>query len=309
MKLKKVLTAALAVATCFALSGCTNNQAKGTRFVTSCYPVYIIALNLTQGIDGVEVCNMSESQTGCLHDYQLQPEDMKNIEKSSAFIINGAGMENFLNKLVYDFPKVKIIDSSIDISLLTSTHCHDEHCHDEHCHDEHCHDEPNAHIWTSPENYIAQIKNITRGLQIIDEKNKEKYSENAERYIAKIQELQQEIKLESVHFKNKNIITLHDSFPYFAKEFGLNIVGVIGSDSHGEVTTKELAETINHAKEHKVNAIFTEPQYPSESTKTVADEINAKIYTLDSGATGEKEPDAYLKAMRANLATLKQALK
>ena len=49
--------------------------------VTSFYPMYIMALNVTDGVEGVKVDNMAGQQTGCLHDYQLQTKDMKNLEK------------------------------------------------------------------------------------------------------------------------------------------------------------------------------------------------------------------------------------
>ena len=99
-------------------SGCKKENNGKKKFVTSCYPVYIMALNLTDGVDDVEILKMSESHTGCLHDFQLQSEDLKRIEKSSAFIINGAGMESFLDKVVKELPNVKIIDASNGIEFI-----------------------------------------------------------------------------------------------------------------------------------------------------------------------------------------------
>lgn len=82
------------------------------QIVTSFYPMYIIALNVTQGIEGVEVSNMAGQQTGCLHDYQLQNKDMKNLETADAFIINGAGMESFLDKVLQQLPSLPVINAS-----------------------------------------------------------------------------------------------------------------------------------------------------------------------------------------------------
>ena len=86
--------------------------------VTSFYPVYIMALNITEGIDGVSVDNMAGQQTGCLHDYQLQNRDMQNLETADAFVINGAGMESFLSKVLEQLPELPVVDSSEGISLL-----------------------------------------------------------------------------------------------------------------------------------------------------------------------------------------------
>ena len=66
--------------------------AVAETIVTSFYPIYIFALNLTEGIEGVEVRNLTAPDTGCLHDYQLQTGDMKKLAAADAFLINGAGM-------------------------------------------------------------------------------------------------------------------------------------------------------------------------------------------------------------------------
>ena len=69
-------------------AGCGTQQGghdKKFRIVTSFYPMYIDAINITKGVDGVEVINMTKPQTGCLHDYQLTTEDMKTLEKADAF--------------------------------------------------------------------------------------------------------------------------------------------------------------------------------------------------------------------------------
>ena len=66
------------------------------RVVTSFYPMYVAAMNVTGGCKSVILENLSEPQTGCLHDYQLTPEDMVLLSKADVFIINGGGIENFL---------------------------------------------------------------------------------------------------------------------------------------------------------------------------------------------------------------------
>ena len=99
--LKRILIAMLLVLLALGAAGCGTQQQGGHdkkfRIVTSFYPMYIDAINITKGVDGVEVVNMTKPQTGCLHDYQLTTEDMKTLEKADAFIVNGAGMESFLD--------------------------------------------------------------------------------------------------------------------------------------------------------------------------------------------------------------------
>mgnify|MGYP002472180212 CR=1 FL=1 len=69
------------------MSGCSSVKDKDINLVTSFYPIYIMTLNLTDGISNVSVTNMAENHTGCLHDFRLQTSDMKKIENADAFII------------------------------------------------------------------------------------------------------------------------------------------------------------------------------------------------------------------------------
>lgn len=297
--MKKIVSIISALLVCIFASGCKKNLAKQTRYVASCYPVYIIALNLIDGIEGTEVIHMSENHQGCLHDFQIQSEDLKNIEKSSAFIINGAGMENFLKKVTDEIPKIKIIDSSKDIKLLENN-CHHHHHSHEH--------EYNPHIWMSIDNYIKQTENIAEGLIESDPGNEEKYNQNCEEYILKLKNLKNDITLKLKDVRGKSIITFHEAFPYFANEFGLNIPDVINHDPESEPSAKQISKTINIMKENNINSLFIEPQYKSTAAETISKETGAKIYTLDPAVTGENSKDAYIEIMTKNAETLKEAL-
>lgn len=297
--MKKIISIISALLVCIFASGCQKNLAKQTRYVASCYPVYIIALNLIDGIEGTEVIHMSENHQGCLHDFQIQSEDLKNIEKSSAFIINGAGMENFLKKVTDEIPKIKIIDSSKDIKLLENN-CHHHHHSHEH--------EYNPHIWMSIDNYIKQTENIAEGLIESDPGNEEKYKQNCEEYISKLKNLKNDITLKLKDVRGKSIITFHEAFPYFANEFGLNIPDVINHDPESEPSAKQISRTINIMKENNINSLFIEPQYKSTAAETISKETGAKIYTLDPAVTGENSKDAYIEIMTKNAETLKEAL-
>lgn len=81
-------------------SGNTKNTDEADDMltvVTSFYPMYIAALNIVDGVEGVRLENLSEPQTGCLHDFQLTPEDMKLLSTADVFVINGGGIESFMS--------------------------------------------------------------------------------------------------------------------------------------------------------------------------------------------------------------------
>ena len=91
---------------------------RAETVITSFYPVWLIALNLTEGIDELDVVNLTESVGGCLHDYSLQPSDKVALSGADALLINGAGMESFLPVVLRDLPDLPVIDASQGIALL-----------------------------------------------------------------------------------------------------------------------------------------------------------------------------------------------
>ena len=289
----------LLAALCLLLTGCggTNTAGGGKdgsfHIVTSFYPMYVATINITQGVDGVTVTNMTKPQTGCLHDYQLMTEDMKTLEKADAFVINGAGMESFLDKVVEQQKNLKIIDASKGIELLKDD------------------DEENPHVWLSVTDAILQVKNIAEQLKAADPKHADAYEKNAAAYIKKLEALKAEMHTELDTVPNKDIVTFHEAFPYFAKEFGLNIISVVEREPGTEPTPAELQETIEQVKKLPVKVLFTEPQYSPSAAETIARETGAKIYTLDPVVTGEANDqalNAYIDTMKKNMETLKTAL-
>ena len=298
LKRKNTLFCLLA-SLCLLLTGCggTNTAGGGKdgsfHIVTSFYPMYVATINITQGVDGVTVTNMTKPQTGCLHDYQLMTEDMKTLEKADAFVINGAGMESFLDKVVEQQKNLKIIDASKGIELLKDD------------------DEENPHVWLSVTDAILQVKNIAEQLKAADPKHADAYEKNAAAYIKKLEALKAEMHAELDTVPNKDIVTFHEAFPYFAKEFGLNIISVVEREPGTEPTPAELQATIEQVKKLPVKVLFTEPQYSPSAAETIARETGAKIYTLDPVVTGEANDqaiNAYIDTMKKNMETLKTAL-
>ena len=262
--------------------------------VTSFYPMYVSTINVTRGIAKVEVINMTKPQVGCLHDYQLTPADLTTLTRADAFVINGAGMEAFLTKALAQRADLKIIDASQGIELLKDENGED-----------------NPHVWVSISDNITQVKNIAAQLAAIDPVNAARYQANAAEYTGKLAALRDEMHQALAGLDHKNIITFHEAFPYFAKEFNLNIMAVIEREPGTEPTPRELEDTMAKIKAADVKALFAEPQYPGKAADLIARETGARVYTLDPAVTGEARPDAYddyLNIMRRNLATLREAL-
>ncbi len=266
----------------------------GLNVVTSFYPVYLATLNVTKDIPGVNVTNMTEPQTGCLHDYALRPADLKTLENADVFIINGAGMEAFLEDVLSRQKNMKVIEASEGITMLKDAN-----------------GEENAHVWVSVTNATTYVNNIAEQLSAVDPGNKEKYRANAAAYVQKLTDLKEEMHSVLDGLENRDIITFHEAFPYFAQEFDLNIIAVVEREPGSEPTPKELADIIDTIKQTGIKALFAEPQYSSKAAEAIARDTGAKVFILDPVVTGEAVPDAadaYIETMRKNGETLAEAL-
>lgn len=269
------------------IGAATVASAAPFRVVTSFYPMYVATLNLVAGVEGVEVVNLTQPFTGCLHDVQLTPAEMVKLSGADALVINGAGMESFMGKALEVVAKERVIEASDGVELL----------------------DENAHVWLSVSLHLKQVENIAAGLERLDPAHAAGYRANAAAYTAKLEALRDRMREGLRDLSRRDIVTFHEAFPYFAKEFNLKIAAVIEREPGAEPSATELAETIDLVRASGVKALFAEPQYPARAAESIARESGARVYTLDPAVTGPMDADAYIRIMDANLRVLEEALK
>lgn len=284
-----------------------RNQDKKITVVTSFYPIYIATKNIVLDVDGVELINLAENQTGCLHDYQITTQDMKKLENADIFVINGGGIEGFVTDILENYPDIIIIDSSTGIELLPAQEEHEEE-YEEEDHEGHDHGEYNPHIWMDPSNYQNQIDNIKDGLMEYDKANEKKYRENALVYQEKIEKIEEKINKELGDLVHKNVVIFHDSFAYLAKRLGLNVIHTVNIEADTTLSAGELAKVIEEIKTNQVKVLFSEEQYSNDIPFNIGKETDAKVYAIDSLVINDGDKDSYIEGMERNLATLKKAL-
>ncbi len=290
------------------LSSCSYNVKNGkTNIVASFYPVYIFTMNLIDGLENVSLSCMAQQNVGCLHDYRLEAKDAKLIADGDIFVINGAGMEEFLEDVYKNAENLFVINSSEDIELLSEEEHEDGEEHgneDEHEH----HHGANSHIWMSVDNAIKQVENIADGLCEKLPEYKDRIISNENLYTARLNMLKAELLRESFPLKDMPVITFHEAYDYMAEELSLNIVASIESDEGGEPSAKGLAELTDLINKENVKALFTEPYYKGTAADILANETGAGVFILNPVTHGEKTLTAYEDIMRENIKTLKKAV-
>ena len=252
--------------------------------VTSFYPMYIAALNVAGENDHIRLENLSEPQTGCLHDYQLTPADMQLLSTADAFIINGGGIESFLGEVAEQYPDLTIINASEQVGLI----------------------EDNAHAWMNIEDYMTQVKTIEAELSAADPADAEQFSENADAYLAKLSSLKEQADAVKPLTEGKNIVIFHEAYEYVAEEFGMQVSYVMDLDEERQVSAGEVADVVRAVTDGGVRVILAEELYGKDMGDTVESETDAKVCYLDTLVRGDYDEDSYLNAMQQNITLLKE---
>ena len=271
-------------------------SAAAETVVTSFYPIQLLALNLLQGAEGVEVVNLAAPGTGCLHDYQLSTGDMKALARADVFLINGAGMEGYLSHVMQNLPDLPIVDASQGVALLEDVSGEMEY---------------NAHIWLDAGNAIRMSENLAAGLIEALPAQAEIIAANRDALTARLTALDSELREGIAELPRRDIVTFHEAFPYFAQAYGLRVAAVVVLEPGDSLSPRQLAELVDTVTRLGNPPLFTEPQYESLAAETIAAETGAPIYELDPCVTGPSEdiPLTYYEdVMRRNLKVLQEAL-
>lgn len=327
MKNKYVFVAVMLVCILVASMGLTtiyvnntqSNEAKidndEVKIVTSFYPMYVATENIIAGIDGVSLTNLSEPQTGCLHDFQMTPADMKLLSTADVFVINGGGIEGFMSDVAGSYPELEIVEACQDISLLGESendaqheeaHVEEEsHAHDEvHAHD---HGGENAHAWMSVKLYRSQVATIASRLAEIDPDNSEAYLQNAREYDQKLEKLQEKQEEIMELAAGKNIIIFHEAYEYVASDYGMNVSYTMDLDEERQVSAGEVAEVIDEIRQNNVSIILAEELYGKNMGDAVIKEADVQVIYIDTLNRGDYGADSYITGMTNNIELIKAA--
>ena len=286
-------------------------EADEFRVLTSFYPMYLLTINVAGGIDGVRVDNMAEQNVGCLHDYALRTGDMRMIHAADVVVINGAGMEGFVDTIISDQQK-PVIDASEGIDLITDgDHAEDDHAeadHEDADHAGHDHGDVNAHIWMSPRQATKQVENIARGLSECGPAHADAYQRNAQDYIARLEQLDAQVSELLQDVQGAKIVTSHPAFEYLARDYGLEIVASLGQEPGQMPRTRHMARLVDTARDMDIRALFVEKAYSEKAAEVLSRETGVSIYALDSLTGGELTPEAYEQGILSDAMTLREAL-
>jgi zinc transport system substrate-binding protein len=240
------------------LSPATNSSHK-LRVVSSFFPID----EFVKKIGGDIIQSSILIPTGIEpHDFEPTINQIQTVDSADVLVYNGLGIENWITKI----NTAHKIDASEGLNASYT-------------------DRRNMtldpHVWLDPLLAKKEVENIRNGLMTIDPNNRDRYLNNAKNFLNELDNLDKTIKTYLESCKKRDFITFHNSFSYFANQYGLNQHSISNAGPEAEVTPTRLAEIINIAKSLDLKVIYSEELMDSRYASVVAQEIpDGKVLVL-----------------------------
>lgn len=230
-------------------------------------------------------------------DYEPKPDDARSLADAQLIVSNGVGLDNFLDRLLTSgggtTPRLILGEGIPPITIDGA---------------------PNPHFWLDPTIVkTAYLPKIATALAAVAPSDAATFQANAAAYGSQLDALDAELeaRIATIPPANRKLVTFHDAFPYFARHFGFELVGVVLANVGQEPTAADLAALVQKVKAAGVKAVFSEVQFNPKLAQTLADEagIRTVVTTLYNDALGPPPADSYLGMMRWNVDHIVEALR
>ena len=253
---------------------------------------------------------------GDAHVFQPKPSQAKLIGQAQIVFSNGLGFEGWMSRLLntasYKGRHV-VVSEGIKPIEAEEAHGHDHKSHSKKGHG-HDHGEIDPHAWQSVPNAMAYVGNIAKGLCAVDAAGCDSYQRNATAYAAELKALDTDIRAlwAVIPPAQRKVITSHDAFGYYAKEYGVTFLAPQGVSTESEASAKGVAQLVRQIKKENIKALFVENISDPRLIAQIGRETGVKPAgeLFSDALTDSKGPAAtYLSMMRANTTALTQAVK
>jgi zinc/manganese transport system substrate-binding protein len=286
------LRAALAALTI--MLGATPQHAEARINVVASFSILADFVKNVGG-DRVNVTSLV-GPNGDVHVYAPSPQDAKTIADARLVVINGLGLEGWLPRLLQSSgSKATVMTASTGVSPLKLG------------------SEADPHAWQSVVNAKIYVTNIRDALVQADALDGDYFRQNADRYLAELDALDREVRseMEKIPPARREVISTHDAFGYFAKDYGIAFIAPLGVSTETEPSARDIATLIVQVKKDEIPAVFLENITDDRLMRRISEETGAQVGgTLYSDSlTDEKGPvPTYIAMVRHNIKALASAL-
>lgn len=261
------------------------------------------------GGDKVEVSGLMKAGVDP-HLYQASAGDVDAMNKADIVVYNGVHLEGKMGAIFDNLAKNKKpmirVSDGLDKSTLLDFEEDGEKTKD-------------PHIWFSVNNWKKAAGEVCKGFFAKDPQNKSYYEANLKAYLAKLDDLDKEIKKEvaTVPESARVLVTAHDAFAYFARDYGFEVKGIQGISTASEAGTSDISELARFIADHKIKAVFVESSVPHKTIESLQAAVKAngfdvsiggELYSDSLGDESTKE-GTYIGMYEHNIKTITGALR
>lgn len=237
------------------------------------------------GGDRVEVFDMV-GEGGDPHHYEPRPDDLRRLQGSALILAGGKKMESYLDRVRDTLRGVPLVEVGHTIPSLTvgkdAVYA---------CCPNHTAGSIDPHWWQGVENMRRATRVVAQALAKADPAGKAEYDLRAAAYSQRLGELKDWARRELARVPRgqRKLVTAHNAFAYFAREFGFEVIAVAGLNKEQNSTPRDLARTIQSVRDSGVKSIFPERGASPKTVESIARETGARIaepLIADGNGTG-----------------------
>ncbi|MDP9270194.1 MAG: metal ABC transporter substrate-binding protein [Chloroflexota bacterium] len=240
-------------------------------------------------------------KNGDVHTFEPRPSDVRAVANAQLLVMNGLGLDDWLERTITNAskegtPLVKLAVDLPGIGLLPG-------------------EEPgtqNPHLFMDPLYAEQYADRIAAGLKQVDPANSAAYDSNATAYKGTLEALDTWVReqVATIPQANRKLVTFHDAFPYYAREYGITIVGVAVDAPGQDPSAGYTAKLVDAIRAAAVKAIFSESQFPAKLVQQLASETGTKVVAnLYDDAIGDPPVTSYEEIIRWDTQQLVGALR
>ena len=254
-----------------------NNDQKPV-VASTLFPLYDIVKNVARDqINVVLILPPGASP----HTFETAPTILREVDKAKTIFTIGHGIDDWANNLVIDSQKIITVDKGVSLRP----------------------DDP--HYFLTGKNAIQISQTIAESLKSTFPEFANEIDQNQKVYQVELEKMDEQIKTELSNVKQRNLITFHDAWYYFAEAYGLTIAGTFEPTVGREPTPQYLAELSKKIKETGVTVLYAEPQFSTRGLESFLSDNNVSIATIDPEGGGEQST-SYIEMMISNARTISQ---
>jgi ABC-type Zn uptake system ZnuABC Zn-binding protein ZnuA len=276
MKFVSIIASSVILAAVFLFAACGRREEKPAataekklNVVATVAPITSIVENIAS--DKIQLAGIIPEGINS-HTFEPIPSDSKLLSNADLIILNGLDLETpTLNLAQANLKPGATIYSLGGQTIKETDYTFDFSFPKEQGH-------PNPHLWLNPE-YAMRYATLVRDELIrVDPKNKAVYEQNAAQFLKKLEALDQAIKeaAQTIPQNNRRLLTYHDSWPYFARRYGFQVIGAVQPSDFADPSPREVVRLIEQIRKEKVPAVFGSEVFPSPVLEQIAREAKSR---------------------------------